>query len=115
MKTKPQAHTPGPITVVHTDVGRQDGETRLSCGCASAIFGKAAGLHFCPLHAAAPETAAERDRLLQVNTEVVEALQMANGYLRALEKRTKTPEVSLMLRACIDKMDAALAKAEGRA
>ena len=44
-------------------------------------------IRYCPLHAAAPGTAAERDRLLAINAELLEAAKLALGLLNS----THTP------------------------
>lgn len=62
-ETTTQGHTPG----------------TLDCGCKIHVHRLVAtgGIIYCPLHAAAPETAAERDWLLATNAELLEVAKRA--------------------------------------
>lgn len=36
--------------------------------------------------------------------KLMDAAQIAEGYMRELERRTRTPEINLKLRICIDRL-----------
>lgn len=65
------------------------------------------GEKYGPLFAAAPETAAERDRLKEINAELVEALKFAHEYHHMQINRATGAFPSQL----IDSIDKALAKA----
>ncbi len=75
------------------------GHTKGSSKCGCTV--KTTGSHtldretvYCPLHAAAPETAAQRDRLLPINAELLAVAtavrdDIANGTLENTSKRAE--------------------------
>lgn len=109
METK-TAHTPGPLTF--DGCGINGGDKYRSRIATFAILRDNDAQHYGPLFASAPDLLAERDRLREVNVDLVAALkEMTDEYAQTMKDAgvTHYPETLVKVR----RARAALAKVKG--
>lgn len=129
--SKTAKHTPGPWTVYHengslgsgghygVEAGDLPGRFKTIAVCAHGSVEKPEQRANAALIAAAPETAAERDRLRESNAELLAALVEARSVLESARQyfpsSIKNPDRFRLLNVLANAVDPAIAKAIGGA